>query len=156
MCVSINNWVIRNKHYVLSITWLVLIMLFTYTPLVHHALKISDIPFVDEYCNNQQCGISLLVNLGLLMMVVFDYIGAGKHSATKLLLLVFWGVFVVFGIYLHAGLYIAKELCQYVYPISENNLSMFLHILFFSILLYIKVESMKEQRIESMVIQQEY
>ena len=156
MCVSINNWAIRNKHYFLSITWLVLIVLFTYTPLVHHALKISDIPFVDEYCNNQQCGISLLVNLGLLLMVVFDYIGAGKHSTTKLLLLVLCGVFVVFGIYLHAGSYVAKELCQYVYPISENNLSMFLHILLFGILLYIKIESMKEQKIESMVIQEEY
>lgn len=152
----INNWAIRNKHYFLSIAWLILIVLFTYTPLVHHALKISEVPFVEEYCNNQQCGISLLVNLGLLLMVVFDYIGAGKHSTTKLLLLVLCAVFVAFGIYLHTGSYVAKELSHYVYPISENNLSMFLHVFFFGILLYIKVESMEEQRIGNMVIQEEY
>ncbi|WP_294631077.1 hypothetical protein [uncultured Bacteroides sp.] len=153
---SINNWAIKNKHYFLSITWLVLIVLFTYTPLVHHALKISDVLFVDEYCKNQQCGLSLLVNLGLLLMVVFDYIGAGKHTTTKLLVLVLCAVFVLLGIYLHTGIYVAKELSQYVYPISENNLSMILHIFFFCILLHIKIESMEEQKIDNMVIQEEY
>ena len=153
---SINNWAIRNKHFFLSISWLILIVLFTYTSLVHHALKISDTPFLDEYCKNQQCGISLLVNLGLLLMVVFDYIGAGKRSTIKLLLLVLCAVFVVFGIYLHAGSYVAQELSQYIYPISKTNLSLFMHAFFFCILLYIKIESIEEQKIENIVIQEEY
>lgn len=153
---AINNWAIRNKHYFLSISWLILIVLFTYTPLVHHVLKISDVPFVDEYCNNQQCGISLLVNLGLLLMVVFDYIGAGKHSTTKLLLLVLCAVFVVFGIYLHTGAFVAEELSQYICPISNDNFSLFLHVFFLFILFYIKVESMEEQKAETIVIQEEY
>ncbi|MDE5760473.1 MAG: hypothetical protein K2I11_05875, partial [Bacteroides sp.] len=75
--------------------------------------------------------------MGLLLMVVFDYIGAGKHSTTKLLLLVLCAVFVVFGIYLHTGAFVAEELSQYICPISNDNFSLFLHVFFLFILFYI-------------------
>lgn len=146
----------KSRHYFGAFTWLVLITLFTYTPLVESALKANDALFVNEYCNNQQCGIALLVNLGLLVMVIFDYIGAKKKPTTGLLVLVLLAVFLLFCVFLHASAYVADHLQQYIYPISETYLSIFLHLCFFAILLYFKVLSMEEVENTDIITQEEY
>lgn len=152
---GIMNFIRRNKHYALSFTWLVLIILFTYTSLVYFALQVMDTSLVNEYCKDQQCGISLLVNLGLLSMVIFDYIGAGKIVTNKMLLIILAAVFLIFGIYLHAGVFMSDKLTKYVYPISNTYFSMVLHIIFFIILFYIKVKSIEECDTD-IVAQEEY
>lgn len=151
----IDNFIIRNQHYIISGVWLALITLFTYTSLIHFALRISGIPFFHEYCSNQQYGISLFVNLGLLSMVMFDYIGMGEKITAKMVVLILFAVFLIFGIYLHANIYIAQKLQDYICPINSNYLSIVLHLLFYVILYYIKVKSI-EPCIGNDVVKEEY
>lgn len=141
---NIRKYIRHKKHYALSFTWLALIILFTYTSLVSFALQVNGTSLVSEYCRNQQCGISLLVNLGLLSMLIFDYIGARKTPSNKLWVITLAAVFLIFGIYLHAGAFVLNKLTDYISPISKDSFSMFMHFFFLVILFYIKVKSMEE------------
>ncbi len=140
--------ILQNIHVVLSIAWLILIVFFTYTPLVHFALKsTANTSFISEYSNHQYCGIALIVNLGLLIMVIFDYIGANKKVSVKLLVSVLVAVALIIGIYLHVGAYVANTLWQYIYPIKSHSLSIVFHVLFLLIVLSIKTKSMESNKI---------
>ena len=151
----IDSFIIRNQHYVISGVWLALITLFTYTSLIHFALKISNIPFAQEYCFEQQHGISLLVNLGLLSMVMFDYIGIGEKITAKMVVLIIFATFLIFGIYLHANISVEQKLQDYIFPISSNYLSIILHLCFYIILYYIKMKSI-EPCVGNDVVKEEY
>ena len=132
----------KNKHYLLSLLWLVLIIFFTYTSLIHEILKTDGLSVL-EYCQAQHKGISMIVNFGLLAMVVFDYIGAAKKMSVSLVVGILIAAFLVFAMYTHTGIRLSNEILEYRYPICEDHLSMVLHIIFFVILLIIKIGSMK-------------
>ena len=138
---GMENFVRKNKRYVLSVLWLLLIVLFTYTPLVSAGLKV-DVVFADTYCRNQYDWIAMFVNFGLLLMVVFDYWGTGKRPTTVLWAWSIVASAIVMAIFAHTGMYVRKELTAYVHPFSDYRLSYILHLAFFGILLYIKIKSM--------------
>lgn len=131
-------------------------LFFTYTPLIHFVFTVTDTTFIEMYCNNQYSGISTFVNLGLLLMLIVDLISAKRKPTYPILLGFVVAVLLIFGIYFHTGSYIANELSEYSYPISEQNLSLWLHLTFILILLFIKTETLKEPNMDYLVIQKEF
>ena len=151
-----NHKLFEYRHLVISITWLLLMLFFTYTPLIHFIFTVTDTTFIEMYCNNQYSGISTFVNLGLLLMLIVDLISAKRKPTYPILLGFVVAVLLIFGIYFHTGSYIANELSEYSYPISEQNLSLWLHLTFILILLFIKIETLKEPNMDYLVIQKEF
>ena len=79
----------------------------------------------------------------------------GEKITAKMVVLILFAVFLIFGIYLHANIYIAQKLQDYICPINSNYLSIVLHLLFYVILYYIKVKSI-EPCIGNDVVKEEY
>lgn len=140
---EMEGFIRKNKRYVLSVLWLLLIILFTYTPLVSVGLKVDEV-FADAYCNNQCGWIAMFVNFGLLLMVVFDYWGTGKRPTTALWVWSIVAIVVAMLIFAHTGMYVNHILHKFVYPLSDYRLSYALHLFFFGILLYIKIKSLED------------
>ena len=148
--------ILKYKRYILSVLWLLLMILFTYTPLVAAGLKVNEV-FADAYCNNQCAWIAMLVNFGLLLMVVFDYWGTGKQPTWNLYISSIVGLAIAALICGHTGLYVQDELSDFKFPINDYRCAYVLHLIFFAILLYIKVKSMDEDvPIEDQIVQEEY
>lgn len=142
----LEDFIRRKRHYFLSVLWLILIVLFTYTSLVHEFLKKEGLS-IEEYCNNQHCGISMIVNLGLLGMVVFDYIGAAKRITNGLVVKILFATFLIYSMYVHTGILLSGSIEDYKYPLCEKWLSIVLHAFFFVILLIIKIDSMRIEQV---------
>ena len=133
----------KNKHWLSSISWLLLIILFTYTPLVDEALKMDN-AFDKMYRESQSNWIALFVNYGLLLMVAIDYLAASKRPTGKEILLLIAGFFLGMFICAHTNAYNLNKLEGYIKPLSCHQLSYVFHLLFLGILFYLKTKSLEE------------
>lgn len=76
-----------------TVFWLMLIMLFTYTPIFAELLKAKG-NILCAYYNMQKEDIALFVNIGLLGMVMIDYFGTKFAINGFRTLLLFFGIVV--------------------------------------------------------------
>lgn len=135
---------LKNKeHWWYSIVWIGFMVLFTYTPVMKSLLMLND-DTGSAYVNHQYCGISVLVNFGLLFMVLMDYVGANKRIGPKILFLTVFGCVLVFVMFFHLKMQVEKTYIQYYWPISSRGLVCFLHITFLAVVLWIKAMSLDE------------
>ena len=82
--------------------------------------------------------ISLIVNCGLLFMVVFDYMLAGKDISHTMMWFIFLGIILAIGIYGHTKILVSSTLSYYKFPLNWPLLSLYLHLAFLIILLWLK------------------
>lgn len=126
-----------------AFTWLMLLVLFTYTPIIS-AMLVKDGNALIEYINNQHQAISLFVNLGMLGMVLIDYFGALPSIDGKTTILLSMGVLALFVIYVHSGIIYGGNGYLYRCVINNKWLSIVAHIVFLFIVGKIKYLSLNK------------
>lgn len=117
-------------------------------------MKVDSV-FIEKYCENQNQGLSAFVNFGLLVLILFDYIGKKRNKSKLLSLYIILAMACIGGVYFHTGIYSKGLLSSYVAPISYYQLSYWFHTIFFIILLIIKIDTMKEP-LPIKYVQEEY
>lgn len=125
--------------YVASLSWLLLIIFFTYTAILASAF-LAGKSFDTEYFSSQCQVISMIVNMGLTAMVVFDYISVGKQFSNWDVVLLIVSMLFAVGIYGHSDIMITKSTNLYEFPLCWTGFSFLLHLLLFSILWRLKAK----------------
>lgn len=129
------------RYYAISLSWLLLIIFFTYTAVLS-SIFLTGKCFDEEYFKNQCQVISMIVNMGLMAMVVFDYMSAGKQMSNKDVVLLIIGMLLVVGIYGHSGIMDSKAGNQYEIPLNWTGFSFLQHLILFTILWKLKAKSL--------------
>ena len=129
------------RYYAISLSWLLLIIFFTYTAVLS-SIFLTEKCFDVEYFKSQCQVISMIVNMGLMAMVVFDYMSAGKQMSNKDVVLLIIGMLLVVGIYGHSGIMHSKAGSLYEIPLNWTGFSFFQHLLLFAILWNLKAKSL--------------
>lgn len=129
------------RYYAISLSWLLLIIFFTYTAILS-SIFLTGKCFDDEYFRNQCQVISMIVNMGLMAMVVFDYMSAGKQMSNKDVVLLILGMLLIVGIYGHSGIMDSKTVNQYEIPLNWAGFSFLQHLILFTILWKLKAKSL--------------
>lgn len=128
----------KGKFYVIALSWLLLMMFFTYTIIISESFVATN-SFDEVHFKNQCSLVSLIVNCGLVFMIVFDYkVASDKDIPTNFVLVSLVGIVLAIALYGHANVLTANELDQYKFPLNWDCLSRLLHFTFLFILLYLK------------------
>ncbi len=135
---SIKLW---GRYYAISLSWLLLIIFFTYTTILA-AIFLTGKSFDAEYFRCQSMIISMIVNIGLMAMVEFDLMAAGKQISHSNVFFLLVGICFAVGIYGHADIMCNKSDGQYTFPLNWNGFSFVLHLLLFIILWILKAKSL--------------
>lgn len=145
LCRELYMW----RYYFIAISWLLLMMVFTYTVIVYQSM-IAGNSLNSVHWGNQSSLIALIVNCGLLFMAVFDYMLTGKPISYKMMITIFVGIIIAIGIYGHTGIMASHIETNYKFPLNWSNLSLCMHTLFLMILLWLKERSIEgdEERVE--------
>ena len=128
-----NRW----KFYLIALAWLLLMMFFTYTTILSGSMVAAN-SFESVHWTNQCSLISLIVNCGLLFMVGFDYMLAGKSVPHVVMWVVFVGIILAIGIYGQTGVLYAGNTDKYEFPLNWKPFAQWLHLFFLVILLWLK------------------
>lgn len=127
------------RLYLRSLFWVVLMVFFTYTPILISFLMVGD--SVDAvYFENQSRRISLFINIGLIVMVFFDYFNSNGqvHLKSEFVVLMLIGILLSIAIFFHSDVVYKNKLDRFVSPISWQGLSYLFHLLFLIILWILK------------------
>ena len=130
------------RYYVIALSWLLLMMIFTYTVIVYGAMVVGN-SLNSVHWENQSSLISLVVNCGLVFMAVFDYLLTGKSISYKMMTTIFVGIIFAIGIYGHTGIMATHTETNYKCPLNWPNLSLWMHTLYLIILLWLKERSIE-------------
>lgn len=125
------------QYYLLSLAWTVLMMFFTYTAIFSEAM-LANHSFETAHWHNQSSLISMVVNCGLLLMIIFDYMVAGKRMSYRVVLMMMIGILFAIGVYGHSIILKGNRLDYYDWPLNWQSLSKVLHGGFLLILLWLK------------------
>lgn len=124
-----------------TVFWLMLLVLFTYTPLFAEMLKTEGNVLCAYYCMQKE-GIALFVNIGLLGMVMIDYFGTKFDINGFRTSLLFLGIIAIFVIYFHSGIMNSNTGDEYVKIVNNNFMSIISHIVLLMIVGYFKFISL--------------
>lgn len=131
----------KLKMMLLSLAWLLLMVFFTYTILIISAFD-KDINFLNAYCTNQNSAISLLVNVGLILMLMFDCISNRIKASYNLFGLFLSATIVAICIFCWSGAYLDNSYSHYFFPINWIYLAYLLHIIFLILIFSLKYISL--------------
>jgi hypothetical protein len=130
-----------------TLFWLMLLVLFTYTPIFAELFKING-NVLCAYYKMQKEDIALFVNIGLLGMVMIDYFGTKFAINGFRTLLLFFGIVAVFVIYVHSGIMDSNTGDNYAKIVNNNYLSMIAHVVLLLIAGYFKFVSLMKPKDE--------
>ena len=138
------TFVTKHRGWMISISWVILLSLFTYTDVFCSMFKVDSSFFID-YKSSQMHGISFMVNIGLLIMLVFDFIGAGKHFSNVKVVCVLVAVLLAFLIFTFTNLHHSGEIINYIEVLRCTSLVYVFHTLYIIILVWLKHESIADE-----------
>lgn len=134
----------KYRGWMIAISWVMLLSLFTYTDLFCSMFKVESSFFLD-YKSSQMHGISFMVNIGLLIMLVFDFIGAGKHFSNFKVICMLVAVLLAFLIFTFANLHHTGEIINYKEVLRCTSLVYVFHTVYILILVWLKHESIADE-----------
>lgn len=140
---SDNSLKMRIMNILKALAWLLLLVLFTYTPIIA-AMFMNNGSVVDSYYESQHMAISLFVNLGLLGMVLIDYFSVYPTIDWRVALVLSIGVFATFVIYVHCGIIYHGKGYLYKYIINNIWLSPISHCVLLAVIWNIKYRSLSK------------
>lgn len=116
--------------------------LFTYTPIILSAI-IKDISFWDVYAGAQSRFVAFLVNVGLVLMVFFDFHVSRKTAHNYFIWSMLIGILFSMIIYGHCRLTETEILDKFIFPFDWKGLSLIFHVLFLFILVFLKERTLE-------------
>lgn len=137
------NW----KTLFLGLVWVGFIILFTYTSLLVELTKIEG-DFLNLFYNEQSKYISLFVNIGIVIMLMFDNLSSGKYNNESAYVSIFAIVLCII-VMAHCDLNINNKLQNFKVPLSCKKLSIGIHILFLLLVYRLKVKTLTEEIIST-------
>jgi len=129
-------------------------VIFAYTSLFIILIRESDAVlnvFKDEYFKLQANKLCITINLGLVFMLVLDYIYIKKSSIEtkqmmKLIINSFISFFLILGIHFHAVNYCAKNDHRILKIFANSEFAIFMALIYLYILFWIKLKSLTNER----------
>lgn len=131
----------NRDRFALAFLWVCFMVFFTYTDLLVAWVK-REVVFLNFF-NNAQCQyISLFVNFGLILMLVFDYVTAKQELTVYSYILPFISIGLCLVILGHARLFVRNELLQYKCPISWPYFSMSIYVVYLTTIYLLKLRTL--------------
>ena len=152
---NLKVFIYKFQGWLVSIGWVMLLSLFTYTELFHSLLR-TDEKFADVYQECQAHLLSLVVNIGLLVMLVFDYMSAGREFSNRKVIAIMSAILFPVLLYAMATLQKSEDIVHYVDFMKSPNLLYVLHLIFLWILTWLKKESMGGDVVGIQMIRKEF
>jgi len=121
----------------IAVTWTLFMSFFTYT-CCWVALVSTKVPFLNVYSNSQASTISLIVNFGLVLMLVFDYMKSTATLEKWMFGLFGASMLVAVTVYAHSLAMTENHLGDFIMPISHPFFGVVLHLLFLTLLCVMK------------------
>lgn len=129
--------------------WVLFMTFFTY-PKLYEAFVSSGVSLVDSFVCQQGGFLSMFVNLGLVIMLAFDYSNVVKPIDFRDFITPFGLIMLVLGIMWHTSL----DPCGYanfIIPLSCKGFSYFLHLIFVIGLWWMKFSVLNASEVEKIV-----
>lgn len=148
---SIINETSKWRYYLIALSWLMLMVFFTYTAILSESMMVGN-TLEHAHWNNQSTLIALIVNCGLLFMVIFDYMLAGKEISHFMMWMIFLGLILAIGVYAHTSIIASETLFDYKFPLNWPPLSLSFHLGFLIILLWLKERAIEVDMSEVVIV----
>jgi len=134
----------KSRLYLLALLWVLFLVIFTYTPILLSAALI-DGSFSQTYFSNQSHFIAFLVNIGLVLMLFFDFHVSRKTAHNFFIWLMLLGILFSAIIYGHSRIAITNQLEKFVFPFGWQGVSFVFHSLFLVILVFLKERTLETE-----------
>ena len=141
---KIELYIYQYKAWMIAVSWMLLLSLFTYTEMACGLLK-ADIALLDVYTASQTAVIALVVNIGLLFMLVFDFMGAGKHISNSVVISIMVAVLLSVLVFGASRLHASGQISHYVAFLQNQEVLYGFHLLFLCILTWLKFKSIEDE-----------
>lgn len=115
------------KACMMALTWVLFMCFFTYTDLLISLLSVNH-DFAVEFRTWHMSRVSVCVNFGLVIMLLFDYSYKHQHIHRDMFWIVIAGLFLCLFIFLHCGAVNAKSHINYIFPLNWADLSIFIFV----------------------------
>lgn len=127
----------KIKATTFSALWLMMLLVFTYTPLFSAMIHVNG-KFMAEYFKMESQMISMVVNFGLVFMLTIDSWGTNQEQTVWQQILNYLSFFLVIGIYWHSQ-YCQQEINGNLeWFLSWEGCSIVMHVMLLGILLISK------------------
>lgn len=131
------NW----QALLLSLAWVLFMVFFTYTALVVELLEKNG-DFYKLFYLEQSQYISLFVNVGIVIMLLFDNHLTGNRYSGPAYYLPLFAILLCLTIKAHCDLNVQDGIKDYIYPICEKRLSVFAYCIFLFMVYILKARSL--------------
>lgn len=120
-----------------ALLWVCLMFLFTYTDLVVALCKTGD-TFTPAFMTLHMRSISLFVNFGLIIMLLYDYTAKRDHINKMWLWTIVLGLFLVLSIYFHCQKVSKETHTELITPLNWDSFGLMLFIIFLIMIFVLK------------------
>lgn len=121
----------------IAVSWVCFMFFFTYTDLLV-ALVTNNLSLVSEFQKLHIRSVSLFVNFGLIIMLLFDYSTKNKNVNTTLVWTIIGGLLLSLSIYIHCGKVSTNSHSLLCFPLNWDNFSILLFVILMILLFIIK------------------
>ena len=134
-------FIYKHQDWLVALGWVLLLSLFTYTELFCNILRV-DKSFDAAYQASQSNVLALVVNLGLLCMLGFDYMSANRTFTNKIVGGILGAIMFPVLLYSISTMQVGENAGKYVEWLRSPYILYLLHTLFIIDLTWLKKESL--------------
>lgn len=121
----------------IAFSWVCFMFFFTYTDLLV-ALVSDNMSLATEFQKLHIRSVSLFVNFGLIIMLLFDYSTKNKDVNRTLVWIIIGGLLLSLSIYVHCGKVATNAHLLLCFPLNWDNFSIVLFVILMALLFIIK------------------
>lgn len=121
----------------IAFSWVCFMFFFTYTDLLV-AFVSDNLSLATEFQKLHIRSVSLFVNFGLIIMLLFDYSTKNKDVNRTLVWIIIGGLLLSLSIYVHCGKVSTNAHSLLCFPLNCDNFSMLLFVILMVLLFIIK------------------
>ncbi|MCM1522742.1 MAG: hypothetical protein NC039_08850 [Muribaculaceae bacterium] len=141
---GIVNYIYANANAIfLAFVWTCFLVFFTYTTLLVEAVKVEG-DFYGLFYKSQSEYVALFVNIGIIVMLLFDNHAANKRFEGVAYYIPIVAIALCVFIMAHSSMSINNELAFYRWPICEKELSFRIYLVFTFIIFSLKVRALSD------------
>lgn len=121
----------------IAFSWVCFMIFFTYTDLLV-AIVSKDMTFASEFQSLHIRSVSLFVNIGLIIMLLFDYSAKNTNFHKSIVWSIMAGLLLSLSIYIHCGKVVTNAHSSLYFPLCWDDFSILLFVILLALLFVIK------------------